>query len=242
MKDDHKKNGQLKPTYNVQIGTENQFYTHFDFYPNPADFLTFITLNKGIKERYDKLPKKMIADSGYGSEENHEYLQINEIEAYVKYSLFHYVSHTTLYRVKNCTGCPLRCLCYQGKGNCQIEINHKLNQYRQKARELLTCEEGLLHRSRRPIEPEAVFGQTKANKQYDRFLHFDLDKVKMDLAIFAVAFNIGKLYNKTKNTSKKQRKSSLFAENTLVIVFIPIFVRKKAVSKDFYLTSQNEAA
>ena len=57
MKDDHMKNGQLKPAYNVQIGTENQFYTHFDFYPNPTDFLTFIPFNKGFKERYNQLPK-----------------------------------------------------------------------------------------------------------------------------------------------------------------------------------------
>ena len=28
------------------------------------------------------------------------------------------------------------------------------------ARELLTSDEGLMHRSRRPIEPEAVFGQS----------------------------------------------------------------------------------
>ena len=30
MKEDHMKNGQLKPAYNVQIGTENQFFTHYD--------------------------------------------------------------------------------------------------------------------------------------------------------------------------------------------------------------------
>ncbi|TRX58517.1 IS5/IS1182 family transposase, partial [Carboxylicivirga sp. M1479] len=29
MKEDHMKNGQLKPAYNVQISTENQFITHY---------------------------------------------------------------------------------------------------------------------------------------------------------------------------------------------------------------------
>jgi transposase len=289
MKDDHMKNGQLKPAYNVQIGTENQFYTHFDFYPNPTDFLTFIPFNKGFKERYNKLPKKEVADSGYGSEENYEFLHTNEIEAYVKYPLFHaeqkkkyrnnvfiaqnlfynkekdyfvcpmgqhmekvgtstrksesgYVSNTTFYQAKNCIGCQLKCLCHKAKGNRQIEINHKLNEYRQRARELLTSEEGLLHRSRRPIEPEAVLGQTKADKQYYRFRHFDLDKVKMDFAIFAVAFNIGKLYNKAKNTAKNKGKSSLFAENMLVFVSILIFGRKKSVSKDCFIALHRYAA
>jgi transposase len=62
MKEDHMKNGQLKPAHNLQIGTENQFITHFDFFSNPTDFLTFIPFNQGFKERYGKMPKKMVAD------------------------------------------------------------------------------------------------------------------------------------------------------------------------------------
>jgi hypothetical protein len=69
LKDDHMKNGQLKPVYNLQIGTENQFITHFDFYSNRNDFFTLIPFNHGFKERYNKFPKKESADSGYGSEE-----------------------------------------------------------------------------------------------------------------------------------------------------------------------------
>ena len=131
-----------------------------------------------------------------------------------------YLSNTTVYEAKNCTGCPLKCLCHKAKGTRRIEVNHKLNEYRKNARELLTSEEGLFHRRRRPIEPESVFGQTKANKQYNRFRHSGLDKVKMDFAIFAVAFNIGKLYNKTKNTSNNRKKSSLFAKNTCIFIFV----------------------
>jgi transposase len=282
MKEDHMKNGQLKPAYNVQIGTENQFITHFDFFPNPTDFFTFIPFNNGFKERYNKMPAKQVADSGYGSEENYEFMQTNDIEAFVKYPLFHaeqkkkyknnaflpqnlyynaekdyfvcpmgqhmekignstrksesgFVSNTTLYEAKNCNGCPIKCLCHKAKGNRKIEINHKLNQYRRMARERLTSEEGLLHRSRRPIEPEAVFGQTKANKQYDRFRHFSLNKVKMDFGIFAIAFNIGKLYNKAKNTSKKQEKTIFFEKNLFIWIFI-LFLpkqRKSIIEMDY---------
>jgi len=42
MKEDHMKNGQLKPAYNVQISTENQFITHFGIYQNSNDTRTFI--------------------------------------------------------------------------------------------------------------------------------------------------------------------------------------------------------
>ena len=77
-----------------------------------------------------------------------------------------------------------------------IDRNHKLEAYRQKAGELLTSEEGLRHRGKRCIEPEAVFGQIKYNMAYRRFRHIGVDKVKMDFAFFAIAFNIKKMVAK----------------------------------------------
>ena len=105
-----------------------------------------------------------------------------------------YRSESARYRAQNCNGCPLRCLCYKAKGDRRIiEVNHRLNEYKRKARELLTSEEGRRHRGRRCIEPEAVFGQMKFNMAYRRFRHFGKDKVTMDFAFFAIAFNIKKM-------------------------------------------------
>ena len=44
---------------------------------------------------------------------------------------------------------------------------------------------------------EGVFGQTKYNKAYKRFRQCGKDKVNMDFAFFAIAFNIGKMCKKT---------------------------------------------
>jgi len=250
MKEDAMKNGQLKPAYNLQIATENQFITHFDLYPNPTDTLTLIPFLQRSKERYGKLPEKVIADAGYGSEENYAFMEGKTIEAYVKYNYFHkeqkrkfrnnpfladnlyynaqedyflcpmgqhmifigtsshtsdngYCSTTKLYQAQNCKGCPMRGQCHQAKEERQIEVNHTLRAYKKKARELLTSEEGLRHRSRRPIEQEAVFGQMKNNKLYKRFRHTGKDKVIMDFAIFAIAFNIGKVFNYNQNAKKR---------------------------------------
>ena len=74
-----------------------------------------------------------------------------------------------------------------------MEVNHQLMEYKRKARERLTSEKGIRHRSKRPIEPEAVFGQMKYNMNYKRFRHFGKDKVTMDFAFFAIAFNIKKM-------------------------------------------------
>ena len=108
-----------------------------------------------------------------------------------------YRSENARYQAQNCKGCPLRCRCYKAKGDRRtIEVNHRLNQYKRKARELLTSEDGLKHRGRRCIEPEAVFGQMKFNMAYRRFRHFGKDKVSMDFAFFAIAFNIKKMCSK----------------------------------------------
>ncbi|WP_289747639.1 IS1182 family transposase [uncultured Bacteroides sp.] len=122
-----------------------------------------------------------------------------------------YRSESARYRAQNCKGCPLRCLCYKAKGDRRtIEVNHRLNEYKRKARELLTSEEGLRHRGRRCIEPEAVFGQMKFNMAYRRFRHFGKDKVSMDFAFFAIAFNLKKMCSKIEKQTKNGGNTPLF--------------------------------
>ena len=114
-----------------------------------------------------------------------------------------YVIETAAYRARRCQGCPLRARCYRRKrGNREIEVSHRLIAYKQRARENLTSDKGLEHRSKRPIEPEAVFGQMKHGMQYKRFRHFGKDKVTMDFAFFAIAFNIKKMAAKMAKLTK----------------------------------------
>lgn len=89
MKEDHMKNGQLKPGYNVQMSSNNQFLTHYTIHPNPTDTLTLKPHLKTFEQQYGSLPDQITADAGYGSEENYTYLEEKGIEAFVKYSYFH---------------------------------------------------------------------------------------------------------------------------------------------------------
>ena len=245
MKEDAMNNGQTKPGYNLQIGTEGQFITDFALFPNPTDTLTYIPFMASFKNRYGVLPSTEIADSGYGSEENYRFMEEYGIEAFVKYNRFHieqrpryvqdpfrsenfyynekedycvcpmgqhmsrigqrrvktasgYVSERHRYQAKNCNGCPLRSLCFKAEGNRIIERNHRLEKYKRQAFNLLTSDEGLKQRGRRCIEPEAVFGQMKFDMAYRRFRHFGKDKVTMDFAFFAIAFNLKKMIVKMK--------------------------------------------
>ncbi|WP_174615990.1 IS1182 family transposase [Virgibacillus ihumii] len=72
MKDDHMRNGQLKAGYNVQLATEGQYALAYDVFPNPTDTRTFIPFLDHIEERFFKLPTYIVADAGYGSEQNYE--------------------------------------------------------------------------------------------------------------------------------------------------------------------------
>lgn len=104
-----------------------------------------------------------------------------------------YITESARYQAHRCEGCPLRGSCFKAQGNRIIEVNHQLNQYKRKARERLISEEGVKYRGKRCIEPEAVFGQMKYNMAYRRFRHVGKDKVTMDFAFFAIAFDIKKM-------------------------------------------------
>lgn len=71
MKDDYMKNGQLKPGYNIQLATEGQFALAYDVFPNPTDTRTFLPFLDHIEKHYFSLPKYVVADAGYGSEQNY---------------------------------------------------------------------------------------------------------------------------------------------------------------------------
>lgn len=261
MKDDHMKNGQLKPAYNSQISTENQFITHVSIHQNPGDTTTLKSHLTGFEESYHKQSKEIVADAGYGSEENYEMLEEKGVEAYVKYNYFHkeqkkkmknnpflpqnlfynaeqdfyvcpmgqrmekigegkrtsangYESKVAYYQAKRCQGCPLRSACHKATGNRRIEVNHRLNLLKQQARENLTSEKGLGHRSKRPIEPEAVFGQLKNNNKFNRFTFTGLDKVELEFLLMAIGHNFRKMVaNNEILTSKSDAKKPIIGKN-----------------------------
>lgn len=89
MKDDHMQNGQLKPGYNLQASTNNQFITNYTLAQTTADTITFKDHLQDHIDSYGQKPETLTADAGYGSEENYKDLEEKEITAYVKYNYFH---------------------------------------------------------------------------------------------------------------------------------------------------------
>ena len=89
MKEDHMLNGQLKPGYNLQMSTSDQFIVNYSLHPNPTDTLTLKPHLQQHQDLYGTMPTCICADAGYGSEENYEYLEEQNIDGYVKYNYFH---------------------------------------------------------------------------------------------------------------------------------------------------------
>lgn len=88
MKEDHMRNGQLKPAYNVQISTNNQYIACYSVHQNTTDTNTLSDhITQHIKT-YKVKPSSVTADAGYGSEQNYQWLQDKRITAYVKHNQF----------------------------------------------------------------------------------------------------------------------------------------------------------
>ena len=101
MKEDHMKNGQLKPAYNVQISTNNQYIATYTVHRNTTDTNTLILHLKQHIKNYRHKPANITADAGYGSEENYQWLEDKRITAYVKHNQFDRMQHETI-RNKAC--------------------------------------------------------------------------------------------------------------------------------------------
>lgn len=87
MKEDHMRNGQLKPAYNVQISTNNQYIASYSIHQSTTDTTTLISHLEQHMKDFGK-PANITADSGYGSEENYGWLERKRITGYVKHNYF----------------------------------------------------------------------------------------------------------------------------------------------------------
>ncbi len=82
------KNGQLKPGYNIQAATTNQYVVDFALYPNPTEFKTLEPFLKQMPtlNKFDKI----VADAGYGSEYNYSMLEKEypDKKYYIPYTMY----------------------------------------------------------------------------------------------------------------------------------------------------------
>ena len=84
MKEDHMRNGQLKPGYNLQIGVEAEYITGVGVFSERNDLNTLKPMLQHMEEMSGHRYRNVIADSGYESEEGYLYLEEKGQTAYIK--------------------------------------------------------------------------------------------------------------------------------------------------------------
>ena len=84
MKEDHMRNGQLRPGYNVQFAVNSGFITGVGVFSNRTDYGTLIPFLKWMEEKHNAVYKRIVADSGYESLANYRWLWEHEQEAFIK--------------------------------------------------------------------------------------------------------------------------------------------------------------
>ena len=220
LKEDHMKNGQLKPAYNVQIAVESEYIIGLGLFPNPTDTTTLIPFLQRMEAMQHRKIGNIVADAGYSSEENFTFLKENGQIAYIKpqdyeqkktkkYRQQIFRAENLIYKKnKDCFICPWgKKLVYTGskkkktakKENRTIEISQTYVKQKRDATHRITSEKGIMLRMNRSIQVEGAFGVIKQDAGFRRFLTRGKAKTETQFFLIAFAFDIQKLCNRIKN-------------------------------------------
>lgn len=84
LKEDHMRNSQLKPAYNLQLAVEGEYITGLDISSERSDQLTLIPLLEKMDKNVGSAYRDVTADAGYESEENYTYFENKGQTCYIK--------------------------------------------------------------------------------------------------------------------------------------------------------------
>lgn len=84
MKEDHMRNGQLKPGYNVQIAVNSEYITGVAAFSNRTDSGTLRPFLRKLEQKHGKKYRDIVADAGYESLNNYLYLEDNGQTSFIK--------------------------------------------------------------------------------------------------------------------------------------------------------------
>ena len=234
------RNGQLKPAYNVQNSTNDQFITNYSLHQTTSDTTTYIDHLEQYKSLYGLYRKNPLPMPVMAARRIYLYTQGNGINTFIKYNYFHkeksgkwmndsfrssnfyynekqdcfycpmgqpirliyiqkqrtktgFTQEVRHYQAVRCQGFPLRSLCHKSRNDRVIQVNHRLSKLKAKENEKLLSEEGLMHRSQRPQDVEATFGNLKNNKNFKRFLCRGKDRTEVEFGLLSIAHNLAKV-------------------------------------------------
>ena len=254
MKDDHMRNAQLKPGYNIQIRVDSEYIVAADVFQDRNDVWALVPFLKTMDVKLGFRYPSVTADSGYESEEGYTYLRNSGQKPYIKPQTYEkwkkrsfkqdiskrenmeydkeadtytchagkkmkalfvkkqksksgYESKVTVYECEDCTNCSHKEKCTRAKGNKRLYISKSFLEKRQESYENILSETGIQYRMNRSIQVEGAFGVLKNDYGFQRFLLHGKTKVKLEILLLCMGYNLNKLHAKLQ---KERTRSHLF--------------------------------
>ena len=206
MKEDHMKNGQLKPGYNVNVATVSEYIIGNYISADRTDTKTFIPFLEKLCRKHPV--KRVVVDSGYESEENYHYVDGSEqLSLFVKPSN-HEQKKKRKYkndigRRENMAYDAEKCIRQKKTDKTPLEERAKrlnVSKYflaqREAMEQKISTEEGILLRVNRSIQSEGVFAMIKEDMNFRRFLTRGNSNVAVEWYLVSMAYNLLKLHHK----------------------------------------------
>lgn len=169
------KNDSLGVGYNVQMATENQVIVGFGVYQDRADTHLLQPMIAEVEHNLGMTPAVIMADKGYCSEKNYEYLACRGIKAAIPPHTFDLD------------------IAARHKGTYQPSNNPTYEQYKVNMLDFLETDEGKGLMDKRKWDVEPTFGDIKHNMGFRKLLLRRMPKVKTEVGLVAIAHNIKKI-------------------------------------------------
>ena len=252
MKDDHMRNAQLKPGYNIQLGIEAEYIVGVDVSGERSDQQTIIPLLERMEQHLGTRYEDVTLDAGYESEENYTWFEERGQTCYIKPQNYErsktrkfksdmslrenmpydpekdeytcqngkkirvvytgkrvsksgFESEVTYYKCESCEGCPYKKSCTRAKSNRTMRASKEFLRQRAESLERITSPMGVLLRMNRSIQAEGAFGVIKQDYGFRQFLLRGNKKVRTEILIVAMAYNINKLHHKIQKNRTGQQ-------------------------------------
>lgn len=171
MKDDHMRNAQLKPGYNVQIAVDSEYIVATDIFQDRNDVWTLVPFLKTMERNLGFRYPSVTADSGYESEEAYTYLRSVKQKPYIKPQTYE-------------------------KWKKRLYISKSFLEKRQESYENILSKTGIQYRTNRSIQVEGAFGVLKHDYEFQRCLLRGKNRVKLEILLLCMGYNINKLHAK----------------------------------------------
>ena len=169
------KNDSLGVGYNVQMATENQVIVGFGVYQDRADTHLLQPMIAEVEHNLGMTPAVIMADKGYCSEKNYEYLACRGMKAAIPPHTFDLD------------------IAARHKGTYQPSSNPTYEQYKVDMLNFLETDEGKGLMDKRKWDVEPTFGDIKHNMGFRKLLLRRMPKVKTEVGLVAIVHNIKKI-------------------------------------------------